>query len=130
MKTLQNRQSLAKSPLQKFRRRYERKKHARICRIIETLAVAGGIFFFSHLIEISKKVQDVPRQKHVVSSQATMENHSETIVTQQVTLVPDPKAAMFVLLGLATICFSRRKHLSLSGQGAIFQPSKMATAAA
>lgn len=130
MKTLENRQLFAKSPLQKFRRRYERKKHTRICRIIETLAVAGGIFFFSHLIEVSKKVQDVPRQKHIVNNQAAIENHPETIVTQQVALVPEPKAAMFVMLGLATICYSRRKHFNPSRQRAIFQPSKMATAAA
>ena len=124
----------ANLPLQKFRRRYVRKRHLRLCRVIETCAVMLGIIFFSHLIEISRKPVAVPRHKHEVRSEPAVERLSQsgTIVTQHVALVPEPRAALFVLLGVATICYSRRKKLIATGQGAsaIFQPSKMATAAA
>lgn len=120
------------SPLHKFRRRYVRKRHQRICRVIETLAVMLGIIFFLHLIEISRKGPAVPRHKHEARSEPVFEGRSGTIVTQQVALVPEPKAAMFVLLGLATICYSRRQKIVAASPSAteIFQPSKMTTAAA
>ena len=124
-----------KPSVRKFRRRYERKSHQRVCRAIEMIAVLLGIFFFSHLIEISKKVPNVPREKLVARSEPVMEKklHSGVVVTQQVTLVPEPSAAMFVLLGLATICYSRRQKIvadSVSVPATSFQPSKIATAAA
>lgn len=124
-----------KPSVRKFRRRYERKSHQRVCRVIEMLAVILGLFFFSHLIEISKKVPAVPRHKHEARSEPVMEDQlrSGVVVTQQVTLVPEPSAAMFVLLGLATICYSRRQKNgadSVSVPATSFQPSKIATAAA
>jgi hypothetical protein len=124
-----------KPSARKFRRRYERKSHQRVCRAIEMLAVAIGLFFFSHLIEISRKVPNVPRQKHEARSEPVIEKQlrSGVVVTQQVALVPEPKAAIFVLLGLATICYSRRQKIvadSESVPAISFQPSKMATAAA
>lgn len=121
-----------KPSVRKFRRRYERKSHQRVCRAIEMLAVLIGLFFFSHLIEISRKVPNVHWEKLVARSEPVMEKQlrSGVVVTQQVTLVPEPSAAMFVLLGVATIFYSRRKHFHSSGQSAIFQPSKMATATA
>lgn len=121
-----------KPSVQKFRRRYERKSHQRVCRAIETIAVLLGLFFFSHLIEISKKVPNVPREKLVARGEPVIERQlrSGVVVTQQVTLVPEPRAAVFVLLGLAAICYSRRKHLPSSGLSEAFQPSKIATAAA
>jgi hypothetical protein len=125
-----------KPSVQKFRRRYERKSQQRVCRVIETLAVMLGLIFFSHLIEISRKVPNVPRQKLEARSEPVIEKHprSGVVVTQQVALVPEPSAAMFVLLGVATIFYSRRKKLIVANPGdgasAIVQPSKMATAAA
>lgn len=121
----------AKLP-QRFRRRYERKAHQRVCRAIEMIAVLLGLFFFSHLIEISKKVPGTPREKLVARSEPVMEKQirSGVVVTQEVTLVPEPRAATFVLLGLATICYSRRKNVHFAGQATNLQPSKMATAAA
>ena len=99
------------------------------------LAVILGLFFFSHLIEISKKATAVPRHKHEARSEPVLEDQlrSGVVVTQQVTLVPEPSAAMFVLLGVATIFYSRRKKIiadSVSVPATSFQPSKMATAAA
>ncbi len=124
-----------KPSVRKFRRRYERKSHQRVCRVIEMIAVLLGLFFFSHLIEISRKVPNVPREKHEARNEPVMEKQlrSGVVATQQVTLVPEPRAAMFVLLGVAMICYSRRQKNvgdSVSGPPIIFQPSKMATAAA
>ncbi len=121
-----------KPPVQRFRRRYERKSHQRVCRAIEMVAVLLGLLFFSHLIEISKKVPGTPREKLVVRSEPVIEKHprSGVVVTQQVALVPEPRAAMFLLLGVATICYSRRKQVHSSDQSAIFQPSRIATATA
>lgn len=125
----------AKPPVQRFRRRYERKAHQRVCRAIEMIAVLLGLFFFSHLIEISKKVPGTPRENLVARSEPAMEKQirSGVVVTQQVALVPEPRAAMFVVLGLVTICYSRRKKFTADKKGCPatgFQPSKMATAAA
>jgi hypothetical protein len=126
-------ESFEKSPERKFRRRYVRKRQQRLCRVIEICAVMLGIIFFSHLIEISRKVPAVPRHKLEARSEPAIEGRSATVVTQQVTLVPEPRAAMLVLLGLAAICYSRRKKIvaaSANVPALIFQPSKMATAAA
>ncbi len=98
-----------KSPMRKFRRRYVRKSQQRLCRVIETCAVILGIIFFSHLIEISRKVTTVPREKVELRPQLTHEGRAGTVATQQIALVPEPRAAMLVLLGLATICYSRRQ---------------------
>jgi hypothetical protein len=120
---------------QRFRRRYERKSHRRVCRAIEMLAVLLGLLFFSHLIEISRKVPNVPREKHEARSEPVLEKQlrSGVVVTQQVTLVPEPRAAMFVLMGVAMICYSRRQKNvadNVSGPATSFQFSRMATAAA
>ena len=124
-----------KTPVRRFRRRYERKSHQRICRLIEMFAVLLGLFFFSHLIEISRKVPKVRREKLVVHCEPVMEKQlrSGVVVTQQVALVPEPRAVMFVLLGLATICYSRRQK-TIADSGSVpatsLQLSRMATAAA
>jgi hypothetical protein len=122
-----------KSPERKFRRRYVSKRQRRLCRVIEVCAVMMGIILFSHLIEISRKGPAVPRQKTEVRQQLTHEERVATVVTQQVALVPEPRAAVLVLLGLATICYSRRQKIAATRVDVTainFQPSKMATAAA
>lgn len=127
--------SRTKPTVRKFRRRYERKSHQRVCRAIEMIAVLIGLFFFSHLIEISKKDPGTPREKLEARSELVIEKHphSAVVVTQQVTLVPEPRAATFVLLGLATICYSRRKKFMVASgscPAAMPYPSSIATAAA
>lgn len=119
----------------RFRRRYERKSHQRVCRAIEMIAVLLGLLFFSQLVEISKKVPKVPHEKIVAGAELGIEKQPRpgVVVPQHVTPVPEPRAAMFVLLGLATICYSRRQKIIASTVGVPatdLQPSKMATAAA
>jgi hypothetical protein len=126
-------ESFEKSPERKFRRRYVQKRQQRLCRVIEICAVMLGIFFFAHLIEVSRKGPAVPRQKAEARQPLTHEERAATVVTQQVTLVPEPRSAMLVLLGLGAICYSRRQKIvaaSANVPAMNFQPSKMATAAA
>jgi hypothetical protein len=127
MNTPQIADAQAKSSLRRLRRK--RRKLARIYRLCETTTVI--VLWVAFLLQLGLKDSNA-MPKEIMSGKLVLADQISTPITQQVAHVPEPRAALLVGIGLAAICFWRRKNqIAISPATAPeFQASSTATAAA